>query len=160
MAGKGKRGPETLFQRDFIRRARMYALSGWTETHIAEAIGVDKSTVTKWKKVHPDFKAAIEYGKEHADAVVTRALFRRAIGFKKRTEKVFCNKGFIVRAEVLEYFPPDVAAATFWLKKRLPTVWGEAPADTTDETTIQAKALEVLERLAAGKVQSAAGPEA
>ena len=72
-----------------------------------------------------NFSEAVIAGKDKADARVERALFGRAVGYTHESEKVFMNKGKIVRAKVTEHVPADTGAALNWLKNRKPDAWRE-----------------------------------
>ena len=62
------------------------ALKGATDQELAEAFGVSKRTIIRWKKDHPSFAEAYQKGKDIADAKVKKSLYQRAIGFEV-TEK-------------------------------------------------------------------------
>ena len=47
-------------------------------------------------------------------------LFSRATGYPYETEKVFQQRGKVVRATITEHVPPDTTACIFWLKNRRP----------------------------------------
>jgi transcriptional regulator with XRE-family HTH domain len=106
--------------------AMQHCLLGATNKDLAALFGVAVSTISKWMKDFPKFSDAIKKGKEEADIRVASALFKRATGFvKDDCEKVFQNKGDVIHANVREYFPPETAAAIFWLKNRQPAKWRE-----------------------------------
>lgn len=120
-------GRPTKFKPEFVKLGFKLALLGATDDAMAEAFDVATSTLALWKRTEPAFSDALKRGKADADADVVRALYRRATGFRRRTEKIFCTKGGeIVRAEAIEYFPPDVTACIYWLKNRQPEKWREA----------------------------------
>jgi transposase-like protein len=105
----------------------VYALArnGDTEQEIAGHLGVNPSTLTLWKKEHPEFSASLNKGRADVDANVENALLRRALGFREPAVKIFMTAGASkpVYAEYQEYYPPDVAAAFIWLKNRKPGSW-------------------------------------
>jgi hypothetical protein len=62
---------------------------------------------------------SLKVGKEEADARIERSLYRRAVGYSFKSEKIFCNKdGEVTRVPIVEHMPPDVTAQIFWLKNR------------------------------------------
>ena len=58
------------------------ALKGATDQELAEAFGVSKRTILRWKNEHPSFAEAYQRGKDVADAKVKKALYQRAIGYE------------------------------------------------------------------------------
>ncbi len=107
-------------------------LAGATDVEIADDLGVSVQTLYNWRAKHPDFLAAIVYGKEHADARVERSFYQRAVGFEYPAVKIFMPAGSTepVFAEYREYYPPDATAAKHWLNNRKPKEW----RDKTDVT--------------------------
>lgn len=63
------------------------ALKGATDQELAEAFGVSKRTIIRWKKDHPSFAEAYQKGKDIADAKVKKSLYQRAIGFEGQRKK-------------------------------------------------------------------------
>ena len=125
-AAKGKNlgGRPTVYKDEYAQQVLKFCLSGFTDKEMADLFGVSERTFNYWKKKYPEFLQSIKSGKEKADANVASSLYNRAIGFtKKDCEKVFQYQGKIVRAKVNEYFPPDTAAAIFFLKNRQPDKW-------------------------------------
>src|SRR5262245_1570478 len=113
--GGNQGGQPTRFRPEFVREARNYALLGAIDDQLAEFFGVAGTTIHNWKHAHPEFKAALRAGKTVADAKVAQALYRRAIGYRHKAEKIFILKdGTIVRAAYTEHYPPDVVACIFW----------------------------------------------
>lgn len=53
-----------------------------------------------------------------AAATVAERLYARAIGFSQKVEKLYNNKGEIVRETYVEHYRPDVSACIFWLRNR------------------------------------------
>lgn len=120
-------GRPTKFKPEFVKIAFGMALLGATDEQLAEAFDVALATIANWKKTEPDFLDALKRGKGQADAAVVRALYRRAVGFRRKSEKIFFDpkRGQVVRIECTEYFPPDTTAGIYWLKNRQPDKWRE-----------------------------------
>ena len=108
--------------------ARTLAQRGALDKDLAAAFGVHFKTIRAWRQQHPDFAAACRLPREAADDAVERALFRKATGYDRETERVFLKDGQLVRATVTEHVPPCDKAATFWLRVRRPDRWGPPPA--------------------------------
>ena len=102
---------------------------------IAATIGVARSTFDEWRKNYPEFSAALEQGEEDADIRVERALFERAIGYQHPEIKLMTvslpsgmsgpGGSVVERHEVTTHYPPDTAAAKFWLTNRRRKLWSD-----------------------------------
>ncbi len=89
---------QTDYKPAYAELARNYALLGATELEIAGFLGTTDRTLRTWKKSFPKFAAALQYGKDQADAKVVGALFNNAV------------RG-------------NVTAQIFWLKNRRRDTW-------------------------------------
>lgn len=101
------------------------ALKGATDQELAEAFGVSKRTILRWKNEHPSFAEAYQRGKDVADAKVKRALYQRAIGYevieKESTVDVDPKTGESkpVRVKTItKQIAPDTMAIMYWLNNR------------------------------------------
>ena len=112
-----------------IDPARVEALgeAGLTDKQFAVVFQVTERTWNRWKKANEKFCQSLKKGKDAADHEVERALFRKATGYYKETEKVFCYEGEIVRAPTKTWYPEDTAACFIWLKNRKPELWSDTP---------------------------------
>lgn len=113
-------------------------LLGATDKQIAEALEISEDTVYEWKKKHRGFSEALRKGKIKADALVAKALFKRALGFRYNEvtfEKIdgkinleLTPDDIIVtdayrKKIVTKYVAPDTGAAMSWLKNRQKELW-------------------------------------
>jgi transposase-like protein len=106
-----------------VEDVEVMAAAGLTDVEIAEKFGVHFVCIYRWKKKHPEFKAAIERGKAQWDDDVEMSLAQRAMGYKGTEQKVVMVDG---RPEVItieKEYPPDPTAMIFWLKNRRPEQW-------------------------------------
>ena len=101
------------------------ALKGATDQELAEAFGVSKRTILRWKNEHPSFAEAHQRGKDVADAKVKKALYQRAIGYevieKESTVDVDPKTGESkpVRVKTItKQIAPDTMAIMYWLNNR------------------------------------------
>lgn len=101
------------------------ALKGATDQELAEAFGVSKRTILRWKNEHPSFAEAYQGGKDVADAKVKKALYQRAIGYevieKESTVDVDPKTGESkpVRVKTItKQIAPDTMAIMYWLNNR------------------------------------------
>lgn len=104
------------------------AREGLTEVEMAQKLGIGKSTLTRWKQKHPEFRASLKGSREEADLKVVDSLYRRALGYEyEETEMVMANKDGEMKParvrKVKKHVAPDVTACIFWLKNRQPADW-------------------------------------
>ncbi|QCI69451.1 terminase [Phreatobacter stygius] len=118
-------GGQPKYQIDFARQAAKLCALGATDADLAEFFAVHICTINRWKVAHEAFWRALKLGKGAVDDMVERSLYQRAVGFSYDTIKIFTHQGQVIRAEHREYYPPDTAAAIFWLKTRRPEEWRE-----------------------------------
>lgn len=109
---------------DFIRQAGLLAVKGFTNDEIAEVFGVERRVVDRWARQYPDFMETLRLGREIADSVVERALYQRAVGYTVPETVVNVGKdGAVTKVPVVKHYPPDVAAARYWLENRRREDW-------------------------------------
>ena len=108
------------------------ALKGATDQDVADAFGVSKRTIIRWKQEHPSFAEAYQRGKDVADAKVERALYERAIGYEvtetERTVDVDPKTGDTKPVRVkttTKKYPPDTMAGMYWLNNRRRLEWSQ-----------------------------------
>jgi transcriptional regulator with XRE-family HTH domain len=107
-----------------LKQVADLAAAGLTERQLALELEVHQSTITQWKKSHPEFRDLLQTWKYEADKKVERSLYERATGYEHTEEKIFCSKdGEITRVETIKHIPPDVKACIFWLKNRQADKW-------------------------------------
>lgn len=104
--------------------ARM-AGKGGTHAEIADALGLSLADFGEARTLVEGFDEALKLGERFADDRVENALYQSAVGYHLDTEKVFHNKGEIVRAPTREFVKPDTTAAKFWLVNRRPDDWAD-----------------------------------
>ena len=92
--------------------AREMMATGATQAELAEALGIDRNTVTVWINEHPLFRAAIAMGKNDAIDRVEKALMKRAEGYEHKEN----------------HYPPDVHAIKFFLSNKRSQDWREKTA--------------------------------
>lgn len=102
-------------------------LVGLTYERVAEAMGVSKKTLERWKDKYPEFQNAVESARDQANGRVARSLYERANGYSHPAVKIMTvptvdedgNKTVeIVHEAYTEHYPPDTQAAMFFLKNR------------------------------------------
>lgn len=61
---------------------------GKSDAEVAVAIGVSKQTLYAWIKQYPEFKEAVQYGRNIAESVFQEAGRRAALGYNKNVNHV------------------------------------------------------------------------
>lgn len=116
-------GRPTVWDDRNITVAGTLASLGATDLEISQAFEVSIRTIHRWKLEHPEFREALELGKEAADKKVEESLFKRATGYSFDSEKIVVIEGEAQRVEIIEHVPPDVKAGMWWLQNRRPGTW-------------------------------------
>lgn len=144
-AGTGKHpgGRPSKYNADFHPKMAYYlGMLGAQDTKIAAELGIDESTLTRWKQQHPEFCTSLKKGKEDPDREVEMALYRSAVGYTEEPEvkqylrPKFDPDGFpvigsdgkqvkiVVREEITtKRVLPNTTAQIFYLKNRMPDRW-------------------------------------
>ena len=116
-------GRPTAYEDKYAAQANVLASLGATDMEQAQFFGVSIRTLHRWKVERPEFREALEMGKDEADAKVEKSLYQRATGYTFDSEKILVIDEEVVRVETLEHVPPDTKAAMFWLQNRRPGLW-------------------------------------
>lgn len=104
-------------------QAYKLCLLGATDKELADFFGVSEQTLNNWKSQHPEFLESLNLGKSDADARVAESLFKRALGYSHPEDDIRVANGEIVITPTIKHYPPDTAAAIFWLKNRQRGKW-------------------------------------
>jgi hypothetical protein len=113
----GDGGRPSKYRKEYNKIARQMCKIGATDTEIAEALDIDRTTLWDWKRLHTAFANAFVDGREKADERVKRRLYERAV------------------------IDGDVGACQWWLKNRQPAAWRDK------QEISRAKPLEVIHRI-------------
>jgi hypothetical protein len=120
--GKGR---PTKYRPQYADLAFNYCLLKASDNDLARFFDTSKRVIFNWKKKHPEFLDALRRGKEQADSRVAKSLFDRAVGYQHEDVDVHVYKDKIVKVKRVKHYPPDTAAAIFWLKNRQRDFWRE-----------------------------------
>lgn len=120
------RPPE--FKPEYIQQAHKLCLLGATDAEMGDFFNVSETTINNWKTAYPEFLVSIKGGKMLADSNVADRLYQRAMGFEHDSEELkIVNIGDyqskVERHKIRKIYPPDTAAAIFWLKNRQSDKW-------------------------------------
>lgn len=121
--GKNKGGRPTEYKEEYSERVYKLCLLGAIDKDIADFFDVVEQTINGWKKKHPEFLESIRKGKAEADANVAKSLYERAMGYDHEDTHVSNYQGAITLTKLRKRYPPDTAAAIFWLKNRKSDDW-------------------------------------
>lgn len=116
-------GRPTLYRAIYATQAYKLSLLGATDEKLADFFDVTLSTLYLWKKNHSKFSEALKKGREIADSNVAQSLYKRATGYEYKDTDVRTAGNVVVCTPLKKHLPPDVGAATLWLKNRQPHLW-------------------------------------
>jgi hypothetical protein len=154
---RGEIKPREAYKHEFCRRAKDACFGGASNADLAELFAVDVSTIERWIKGKPLFARSVYAGRERANERVAKALYQRALGYSHRAQKVFNNAGKPLVVDYDEHYPPDTAAAAFWLSNRSPDRW-QAKNGRPIELTFSLSDL-IREAIGEPPMKAAAGAE-
>lgn len=116
-------GAPSKYERKFCKQVERLCKLGATDKEIADFFEVVESTINLWKIEHPEFSESIKKGKVIADVTVADSLFKRANGYSHADVDIKMYEGEIIETKLIKHYPPDTAAAIFWLKNRQKKKW-------------------------------------
>ncbi len=134
-------GRPTRYRPQYAELAFNYCLLKATDDELARFFDTGRTVISDWKKRYPEFLDAVKRGKEQADARVAKSLFERAVGYQYDDVDVHVYKDKIVKVKRVKHYPPDTAAAIFWLKNRQRDVWCDK---TETNVGLDEKAVELI----------------
>lgn len=130
---------------------------GATDEDIADWFDVSVRTVNNWKTEHPEFLQSLKRGKVVADAEVADALFRKAIGYERKVERIIkAPGGHQEKVTISEWTGPDTTACIFWLKNRAKDRWRDKQnleVSGEDGGPIKHEAFDFVELMTADELQ-------
>jgi hypothetical protein len=147
MADKNKGGRPSSYKEEYAEQVYKLCLLGAIDTDIANFFEINKSTLNRWKKEHPEFCASIKKGKTEADTVVAQRLFSKATGYERdevelKVVAIGNNCGSEVQeCPIVKHYPSDTTAAIFWLKNRQPEKWRDKTEQEVSLNTDKAATL-------------------
>ena len=114
---KGAPSKQEIIDLNIDKMCRLIEL-GSTNEQIAVALGVSARTIWNYKH-HDRFLQAVEESEKLATSKIKCALFQRAVGYKHKEMKVFCNSyGKVTKVRVNKRYPPDTNALNLWLNNK------------------------------------------
>jgi len=118
-----KTGRPSKYKPEYAEQAAKLCRLGATDAQLADFFEVSVSTVSLWKVEHKEFSEALKVPKAEADRKVEQSLYRRAMGYEHDETDIRVVGTRLVKTPMRKHYPPDTAAAIFWLKNRDPKNW-------------------------------------
>ena len=101
-----------------------------TRNELARKLDIAPKTPALWESKYPEIAEALRQGREITDARVENAILKKALGFETtEVKKVVKADGAEEVTTVYKSVPPDVTAASVWLKNRCPEKWRDKPQE-------------------------------
>lgn len=154
---KSAKGAPVKYIKSYVDQGYKLALRGCTDSEIADIIGVGVSTIYYWKNKYPDFKDAIQAGREDADDKVIESLFKLATGYDyeetvivKTVKGTGQNKQETQRlAKAKKHREPSLQAIRYWLSVRQSYRWhvGKDPKPVIEQTDQGVEFVKAIEKL-------------
>lgn len=115
---------------DGLTLIEAWARDGCILDEIAKKMGIQRYTLSKWRKRYPEIQQALSVGKELIDYKVENALLKAALGYTTKEIKVTLGKK-MVNGEVFQVLKetttrevaPNVTACMAWLNNRKHDQW-------------------------------------
>lgn len=124
-AARPGEGRPRKFRPEYIEQARKLIERGATVMELADFFNVNPATIWHWGQREPEFFNALRIDDAAATDRVKRSLFERAVGYTTISEKITVDAktGKVTRTPFREHVPPDVSAASLWLRNKAPSEW-------------------------------------
>ena len=115
-------------EEDNLMLLECWARDGYTFQDIANRIGIDISTLKRWRVQYPEINDALKKGREIIDYKVENALLKSALGYKTKEVRIttIMRYGKVVETQsetLTREQAPNVSAIQCWLFNRLPDKW-------------------------------------
>jgi len=143
------RGRKNLYNKlSSPKSAKALCIKGFSNKQIAELLGISEISFYKWKERYPEFKKAVDEGKDQINEEVVGALFKKTKGyyyyeriFEPENQAVFTKSGkkrkqqkgvmgrkpskpkMICVRKIKKYAQPDQRSIEFWLTNKDKANW-------------------------------------
>ena len=130
---------------EWLKPDSLVLLQGWardglTLEQIAHNMGINRLTLSVWRKTYPVIDNALQKGKEVCYYEVENALYKSAMGYDakevEQIETYDANGDLISKSKRVRFrhIPPNTGAICFILKNQRPNAWQDKPERVaTDE---------------------------
>jgi len=113
-------GAATKYKDWMLPVIKQMLILGATDEEVYTTIGISKTCFGNWKNTNEELLTTIKRAKEYPDSNVVKSLYNQAIGYEYK-EDIVTKSG--LRVTLTRHEKPNVIAAIFWLKNRLPADW-------------------------------------
>lgn len=125
---RNKRPFDYWTSEDGLLRIAGWASDGLTFEEIAEQMGIQRTTINRWKGQSQALREALAHNRDSMDRKVENALVKNALGYTyEETKTVVEVHPDGTKTQKIEKFQrvakPDSIAMLFYLKNRKPDVW-------------------------------------
>lgn len=125
----GRKELYTSMIQPYLSDISKYKKSGYTESEIAQKLGVSYSAFNKYKQKHEELTQALKVGNEELVVELENTLFRRALGFEHEEVRTVVEERGGRQFKRIEkhrkFYPPSDTAIIFALKKLKPEKYGD-----------------------------------
>jgi hypothetical protein len=123
-------GKPTSFRPEYIEQARALCEAGATDRELGGFFDVDRTTIWRWAQGHPEFAAALKFGKDIADDRMERTAYELACGYTMKVEdvvKLRDNQGNEIMQTITRTVnvPPNDNMLWRLMRNRRPDRWKE-----------------------------------
>lgn len=124
-------GREAKYEHDLTPKlAESYAMEGYSDEQIAQKLGINRTTLYKWRNQFPELRAALKRGKEPVNAEIKMAMIKSATGYfvdEEKTEtyldvRTRQPKSF-KKITMKRFIPPSPTTQIFLAKNRMPELF-------------------------------------
>ena len=142
-------GQSSMQNTDVLCEAGKLLGRGYSQTKVANMIGISQSTISRWVASNPKLRIHIKLEEEKATDLAERALFDLAMGSTTVERKFKIDENGIEQLfEVKEKNnPQNVAAVIYWLKNKRPTMWSERYPEPTSNQNLPLETITRIERM-------------
>ena len=116
-------GRPTIYRKEYDEIVEMLHLVGSNLMATCAILNITPESYKVWCYQYPSFGASVMKGREIADAQVGKSLFQRATGYSHQATHISIIDGQVVQTKYTKHYPPDTAAAIYWLNNRMRAKW-------------------------------------
>ena len=129
LQSKSQIGRPTAYRPEYGPRATGLCMLGYNNQELADALGVELTTISRWLAEEPAFRGCVYDGRAGADANVAQAMYKSAVGYEHdeddiRVVAIGGNSGSEIQiTATTKRYPPNHNSAALWLANRQREKW-------------------------------------
>jgi hypothetical protein len=122
-------GMPSKFKQEYVYQVEQVCMAGFIAPQVADLFGVETGTIYNWRKVYPDFKEAMDAGRDvYNQATAETCLQKRLEGyFYNETTSELVGLGAAAKMKVVKivkkHVPADSQSLRFFLRNRDKERW-------------------------------------